>query len=135
MTKIFTRVQEKPYLGLFFECKMQEEVMYLKVIDEIGDRATDMQQGDTIYKKIVSGFAAHEVVEIDFSDMNTILSTFLNNAIGALYHDYSSDFLNQNLKVTNLCPEDMFILQRVIIRAKDFYSNPQKITDTLNDNL
>lgn len=109
--------------------------MYIKIFDEIGDRATDMQQGDIIYKKIISGFSANETVEIDFSEMNTILSTFLNNAIGALYQNYSSEFLNKNLKVTNLCPEDLFILKRVITRAKDFYSNPQNITDTLNDNL
>jgi len=114
---------------------MQEEIMYIKVFDEIGDRATDMQQGDTICKKIISGFLAHEIVEVDFSGMKTILSTFLNNAIGALYHDYSGDFLNKNLRVINLCTEDMFILKRVIARAKDFYSDPQNITNTLNDIL
>lgn len=109
--------------------------MYIKVYDEIGDRATDMQQGDTIYEKIISGFSIHEIVKIDFSGMNTILSTFLNNAIGALYRDYSSEFLNENLKIINLCPEDLFILKRVIERAKDFYSNPQNITNALNDLL
>ena len=107
--------------------------MYIKVFDEIGDRATDMQQGDTICKKIIGGFSANEIVEVDFSEMKTILSTFLNNAIGALYQNYSSDFLNKSLKITNLCAEDMFILKRVIAREKDFYSNPQNITNSLND--
>ena len=109
--------------------------MYIKVFDEIGDRATDMQQGDIICKKITCGFSTNEVVEIDFSGLKTILSTFLNNAIGALYRDYSSEFLNKNLKIINLCAEDMFILKRVIARSKDFYSNPQNITNTLNDIL
>ena len=50
--------------------------MYIKVFDEIGDRATDMQQGDTICKKIIGVFSANEIVEVDFSEMKTILSTF-----------------------------------------------------------
>lgn len=109
--------------------------MYISVLKKIGDRATDMQQGDLIHEDIVSGFANHESVEIDFNGMKTILSTFLNNAIGALYKDYSSEFLNSNLKIVNLCDDDMFILKKVIARAKDFYANPQDVTDALNDSL
>ena len=67
--------------------------------------------------------------------MQTVLSTFMNNAIGTLYQYYTSEFLNQYLKITNLCSDDMFILKRVIERAKDFYSNEKAITETLNDVL
>lgn len=112
-----------------------EVTMYINVLQRIGDRATDMQQGDAICTEIISGFEKQETVEIDFSGMKTVLSTFLNNAIGALYKDYSSDFLNQNLKISNLCDEDMFILKRVISRAKDFYAQPQRVSDVLDENL
>ncbi len=109
--------------------------MIISVLQEIGDRATDMQQGDRIHAKIVEGFSENEKVEVDFSGMQTILSTFLNNAIGALYKDYDSQFLNGNLKIINLCQEDMFILQRVISRAKDFYANPESVSDALDEFL
>lgn len=109
--------------------------MNIRIIDCVGDRATDMKQGDEIYKLIMDGFSRQEKVYIDFSDMTTILSTFLNNAIGTLYKDYTSEFLNENLKIENLCKDDLFILKRVINRAKDFYAKPQIVQSVLDENI
>ena len=55
--------------------------MTIRIVDYVGDRATDMKQGDEIYNLIIAGFSKNEIVDIDFSGMTTILSTFLNNAI------------------------------------------------------
>lgn len=109
--------------------------MNICVMDYVGDRATDMKQGDDIYKLIIDGFHQNEKVYLDFSGMTTILSTFLNNAIGTLYKDYTSEFLNQNLKIVNLCEDDLFILKRVIDRAKDFYTKPEIIQPALDESL
>ncbi len=107
--------------------------MNIIIRDYVGDRATDMDQGDTIYNLIIAAFKNNDKVYIDFSDMTTILSTFLNNAIGALYKDYTSEYLNKNLIIQNLCDDDFFILKRVIKRAKEFYTNTQAITSVLDD--
>ena len=61
-----------------------------------------MQQGDKVYNLIVEQFHKKEKVTIDFSGVKTVLPTFLNNAIGTLYKDYSGEFLNENLKISNL---------------------------------
>lgn len=106
--------------------------MNIKVIEYIGDRATDMKQGDEIYKLIIQGFEKGEIVTVDFEGLTTVLSTFLNNAIGTLFKDYKSEFLNRNLIIQNLCEDDMFILRRVIKRAKDFYSNEALVTTALD---
>lgn len=110
-------------------------ILEIKVIEIVGDRATDMKQGDQIYTLLKEGFAKGEVVVLDFKDMVTVLSTFLNNAIGTLYKDYTSDFLNSNLKIVNLNDDDMFILRRVIKRAKEFYSNEKELTKVLDENF
>lgn len=106
--------------------------MDIKILELIGDRATDMKQGDEIYYKIIEGFKNNETVYVDFEGLTTVLSTFLNNAIGTLYKDYESDYLNANLKIKNLCEEDFFVLKRVIKRAKDFYKNEVLVTDVLD---
>lgn len=93
--------------------------MTIKIVEYIGDRATDMKQGDKICYLIKEGFHKGEIVELDFAGLKTILPTFLNNAIGALYKDYGSSFLNQNLKIVGLDDEDLFILKRVTKRAKE----------------
>ena len=41
--------------------------MVIKIIEIVGDRATDMRQGDQIYKLIVEQFAKKEKVTIDFA--------------------------------------------------------------------
>jgi hypothetical protein len=107
----------------------------IRVVDVIGDRATDMQQGDIICEQIIDAFSKGKKVVIDFENMITILSTFMNNAIGSLYKDYTSEFLNSNLKIINLSDDDLFILKRVIKRAKEFYANEQIITASLNENM
>lgn len=109
--------------------------MVIKLIEVIGDRATDMQQGDIVCSQIVNAFSNGEKVVIDFCNMRTILSTFLNNAIGSLYKSYSSDFLNSNLRITHLSEDDLFILKRVIKRAKEFYANEQVVTSSLNETM
>lgn len=101
-------------------------------MDYVGDRAIDMKQGNQIYAMILEGFEKKEVVHVDFLGMKTVLSTFLNNAIGTLYKDYTSEYLNSNLKIDHLCDDDMFILRRVTTRAKEFYSHPQIVSDILN---
>lgn len=106
--------------------------MDIRILDYIGDRATDMKQGDEIYTLIVEGFNKGEVVTVDFGGLTTVLSTFLNNAIGTLYKDYESGFLNRNLKIMNLCDDDLFILRRVIKRAKEFYRNESIVSNTLD---
>lgn len=107
--------------------------MNIKILELIGDRATDMKQGDEIYNYIIEGFKNGEIVYVDFAGLNTVLSTFLNNAIGTLYKDYESAFLNANLKILNLCEEDLFVLRRVIKRAKEFYRNEVIVTNVLNE--
>lgn len=80
------------------------KITQIKIVDIIGDRATDTKQGDILYKEIVD-----------------VLPVFLNNALGALYKDYDSKFLNEYLEIKNMSPDDMFILKQVIARAKDFF--------------
>lgn len=109
--------------------------MKINVKEIIGDRATDMKQGDQIYDLITQNFEKKEKVELDFSGMITVLSTFLNNAVGALYKDYSSDYLNANLKLIHLNDEDMFVLEQVLKRAKEFYANEAEVTEVLDQKM
>lgn len=101
--------------------------------DIIGVRATDMKQGNKIYDLIVRGFQSENSVCVDFKGMTTILSIFLNNSIGALYKDYTSEYLNANLELLHLSEYDRFILQQVTTRAKDFYKNTVIITKALDE--
>lgn len=95
----------------------------INVYDITGSRAvTDSPQGENVFQKICEGFEKGEKVELDFCNVKTILSMFLNSAVAPLYSRYSSDFLNQHLSIKNMDPEDKDVLKRVNERAKQFYS-------------
>ena len=61
--------------------------MELMIKDIIGsDIASDNEQGDLIYNKIVSGVDNHEKqIFLDFYYIKLITTDFLNKAIGKLY--------------------------------------------------
>lgn len=122
-------------MGLYFEVGRRICVETIRVLEQIGDRATDMKQGDRICQLIVEAFQRKEEVIVDFFGVKTVLSTFLNNAIGALYKNYTSEFLNRSLKLENLCEDDLFIVRRVTKRAREFYQNRGKIAEVLNEHM
>lgn len=107
----------------------------ISIYDTTGERAVLDSDGDIIFHKILSAFEENECVELDFSNVTTILSIFTNSAIGQLYRKYNSDFLNNHLKITNMSTEDMLSLKRVNERAKQFYSSPSDATEFLKGDV
>lgn len=93
--------------------------MEIVIREHIGDKATDMKQGDKICSLIEDAFANNQDVILNFADMTTILSAFLNAAVGNLYKSFTSSYLNAHLKVVNICDGDLFLLKRVTRRGKE----------------
>ena len=94
--------------------------MELMIKDIIGsDIASDNEQGDLIYNKIVSGVDNHEKqIFLDFSDLKLITTAFLNNAIGKLYKRYNRQELKGLLKIKNITDKnDLELLRLVILNA------------------
>lgn len=94
----------------------------VKVYDTTGSRAVmDTPDGDVICDKIKKYFDAGEDVVLDFENVDTILSMFLNSAVAPLYEEYSSEYLQRHLSVANISEEDKVTMKRVNARAKQFY--------------
>lgn len=84
-----------------------------------GDLAVAPEDGDIVFEKLNSAFENKEIVILDFSEIDIFTTAFLNNAIGNLYSIHSSEFLNSYLKIENITRNDLFMLKRVIKRAKE----------------
>lgn len=107
----------------------------IKVYDITGERAILDSDGDIIYQKLLSAFSNKEYVELSFEQVTTILSIFTSSAIGQLYKEYDSAFLNKHLTITHMSPEDRKSLKRVNERAKQFYSSPEHMTAFLEGEI
>lgn len=94
----------------------------IKVYKITGPRAVmDSPDGDIICKKLLNYFKNGDSVVLDFKNVETILSMFLNSAIAPLYNYYDSEFLKKHLIIKNMSVEDKITLKRVNSRAKQFY--------------
>lgn len=99
---------------------MQAEIIDVQAL--IGtESAVSTEDGNKVFIRLDEHFQAGKKVELDFSKIKTIISAFLNAAIGQLYSKYKSDFLNGHLTIAGLSPEDVILLKKVIERAKEYF--------------
>jgi len=112
---------------------MENEAIRLLVADLIGnDTAVSTDDGDSVFQNIKSGFTTGKLVTLDFDKINLLTTAFLNAAIGQLYSEYNSDFLNSNLKLTNVASEDKILFVKVIQRAKEYFEDKKGFEDSAN---
>lgn len=99
----------------------------IKVYDITGCRAVmDTPDGDIVYKQIQEEFEKGEDVTLDFENVDTILSIFLNSAIAPLYSEYDGEYLKEHLIIKNMSDDDKLTLKRVNSRAKQFYKEKKE---------
>lgn len=113
---------------------MKVDKFIISIYNEVNsDSAISVDDGEKVFKKIDQALSNNIKVELDFQNINLIITAFLNAAIGQLYSKYSSEELNNNLKLVNIKPEDKSLFQLVIERAKKYFEDPQGFEDDINN--
>lgn len=97
--------------------------------------ALTQEQGDIIYNMLITSFEKNEIVNLDFSNVESMISPFLNNAIGQLYGKYTSEEIKQYLNLINFPKAKNATLNIVISNAKKFYGNQDGFRKTAKDVL
>lgn len=95
--------------------------------------ALTQEQGDIINNLIVSAFENNQKVKLNFDNVESMISPFLNNAIGKLYEKYTSDEIQKNLDLSNFPKEKISTLNLVISNAKKYYANREAFEKTLKE--
>lgn len=85
--------------------------------------ALTQEQGDIIYNEIVSSFEKKQTIILDFANVESMISPFLNNAIGQLYKKYTTDYITKYLKLENFPANKNATLNIVIANAKRYYND------------
>ncbi len=106
----------------------------IRIYDEVGgDSAISVDDGDALFKKIDSALSQDLNVVLDFQNINLIITAFLNAAIGQLYSKYTSEQLNEKLKLENIKPEDVHLFKKVIERAKEYFSDAEGFENNISE--
>lgn len=100
------------------------KTIYVDVAKLIGSpSALTQEQGNIIYNKIESAINNDQKIRLDFSQVESMISPFLNNAIGQLYGKYTGEQISNYLVIENFPDEKKNTLNIVIANAKRYYEN------------
>ena len=97
--------------------------------------AVSTEKGDLVFNELNSKLENNEKVIIDFKGIDLMITAFLNAAIGKLYSKerYTTEFLNEHIKLENVQKEDISLFKDVIIRAKEYFEDRDKFENDVND--
>lgn len=95
--------------------------------------ALTQEQGEIIYSLICKSINQKKIIELDFSTIESMISPFLNNAIGKLYGNYSSETINTYLKLLHFPESKKSTLKIVTENAKKYYANKEEFKATVKD--
>jgi len=82
--------------------------------------------GQKVYDRIASALKEDRIVTVSFHNVSSVTSAFLNAAIGQLYGTFSEDKIRSRLKVKDIQPDDLALLKRVVVTAKQYFKDPKR---------
>lgn len=113
---------------------MQEII--IRVFNTVGSAfCVEADDGQNVYDLIVKALREGKKIRISFQNVEMLTSAFLNTAIGQLYRDFEEEKIKNSLTVENMLPEDKALLKRVIATAKLFYSDPERLQNSIKEIL
>ncbi len=100
-----------------------------------GNSAIAVEDGQVLFVRIKNALEKDLSVEVSFTNVSLIVSSFLNASIGQLYGEFSDNLLSKKLKVTGLSDDDVELLSTVIQRAKEYFSKQSNFAKALKEDL
>ena len=105
---------------------MSKEVI-IRVSDIVGGSlCISSEDGQIIHDKIAPLLREGYNVVLSFDRVETLISAFLNAAIGQLYGEFSEEKIRSSFTVRDMSQEDMSLLKRVVDNAKIYFKDPEQ---------
>lgn len=114
---------------------MKTEIVVSRLLDS--SLAVATESGEKVYAAILTPLLNKEEVRLDFSGINIMTTAFLNAAIGQLYStdNFTSDFLNDHLELSNVQEEDKPLFAMVVKRAKEYFKDRVEFNNSVNEHF
>ncbi len=106
----------------------------INIFDVVGGKAAvSTEDGERLFETISTFLEKEFEVVLDFANIETLITPFLNAAIGQLYSKYDSPFLRDHLSVINLAPEDRDRMVKTIERAKEYFEDKDNLEKDIGE--
>src|SRR5258708_2633896 len=96
----------------------------VRVFDIVGGPlCVSADDGQAVHDKIAPLLREGRKVVVSFEKVDTLISAFLNAAIGQLYGEFTAEKIRELLSVRDISPEDMVLLRRVVENAIRYFAD------------
>lgn len=95
--------------------------------------ALTQEQGEVIFTLVSESIQKKEIINLNFENVESMISPFLNTAFGKLYGLYSSEIINLYLKLDNFPASKKSTLAIVASNAKKYYADKASYASTVKD--
>ena len=95
--------------------------------------ATD--DGQKVHKHLDAALRANQEVVLSFHNVTALTTAFLTAAVGELYETFSEEEIHALLKVEDIAPDDLALLDRVTRNAKLYFKDPQRFNQIFQEVL
>lgn len=103
---------------------MNNDEIVVRVFDIVGGPlCVSADDGQAVHDKLVPLLREGQKVAISFQRVETLISAFLNAAIGQLYGEFPEDHIRELVSVRDMSDEDLTMLKRVVENAKVYFKN------------
>ena len=99
------------------------------------DTAITYEDGEKVYALIFQALTEEKKVILDFQGITLVIPAFLHAAIGELYKDFDSDFLNNHLTFINIEETNKALLDMTMELAQEYFSNPEAFERAVKNTL
>lgn len=91
--------------------------------------------GQKVFDRLAAALNDNRNVILSFRNVTILTSAFLNAAIGQLYGAFKEAQIRELLQIDEIQPDDKDLLKRVVDTAKQYFSDPSKFDQTINNVL
>ncbi|MBN1596455.1 STAS-like domain-containing protein [candidate division FCPU426 bacterium] len=83
--------------------------------------------GQKVFDRVKTLMENGKKIRLSFLNVESLTSAFLNAAIGQLYGKFTEDQIKDGLlPPSNIEPDDLALLKRVVENAKKYFSDPER---------
>ncbi len=112
---------------------MSQDIV-VRVFDVVGGPlCVASDDGALIHDKIAPLLRSGKKVGRSFAQVDTVISAFLNAAIGQLYGEFTEEEIRERLSVRDMQPEDLVLLKRVVENAKAYFKDPKRFSEAVGE--
>lgn len=113
---------------------MTNNLLELSVFEIVGSPfCVASDDGQKVHDRLVAALKAGHGVRLSFHNVVIVTSAFLNAAIGQLYGEVDEAQIRTLLKVSDIAPDDVMLLKRVVETAKQYFADPQTFVQAIQD--